>query len=295
MKTAVPSPFEPTRASSTAKTLGLLFGATAFAGTWVFFTWFVIFLGNLPKRNHPWVEPTVDVGATLSPLVAVIANAALLAVFCLQHSSMARPGFKRWLASVMPAHLERATYVHAANFAGFLFLAFWTPIPAVVWSIDNDAAQAVIWFAFGLGWLILFLAALAMGVTELLGLRQAYAWYRGRPMSRLELKTSWLYRYFEHPMYVGVLLGFWMTPHMTVGHALLAIQLTLYIAIALHYERRDLEARFGPRYLAWRSETHRPALPRPATARIAKELLRRFEPIVREPLPPRMRLLLSRF
>lgn len=295
MNVAVPPPFEHGRPSSPAKSLGFLFGATAFAGTWVFFIWFVIFLGNLPKRSHPWIEPTVDVGAaTLSPLVAAVANSLLLTVFCLQHSVMARPAFKRWLGSVMPPHLERATYVHAANFAGFLFLAFWTPIPAVVWSIENDAAQALIWFGFGLGWLILLLAALAMGVTELLGLRQAYAWSLGRPMAPLKLKTSWLYRYFEHPMYVGVLLGFWMTPHMTVGHALLATQLTLYIAIALHYERRDLEARFGPRYLAWRSEALRPALPRPATARIAMELLRRFEPIVKEPLPPRMRLLLAR-
>ena len=295
MNVAVPPPFEHGRPSSPAKSLGFLFGATAFAGTWVFFIWFVIFLGNLPKRSHPWIEPTVDVGAaTLSPLVAAVANSLLLTVFCLQHSVMARPAFKRWLGSVMPPHLERATYVHAANFAGFLFLAFWTPIPAVVWSIENDAAQALIWFGFGLGWLILLLAALAMGVTELLGLRQAYAWSLGRPMAPLKLKTSWLYRYFEHPMYVGVLLGFWMTPHMTVGHALLATQLTLYIAIALHYERRDLVARFGPRYLAWRSEARRPALPRPATARIAMELLRRFEPIVKEPLPPRMRLLLAR-
>ena len=295
MNVAVPPPFEHGRPSSPAKSLGFLFGATAFAGTWVFFIWFVIFLGNLPKRSHPWIEPTVDVGAaTLSPLVAAVANSLLLTVFCLQHSVMARPAFKRWLGSVMPPHLERATYVHAANFAGFLFLAFWTPIPAVVWSMENDAAQALIWFGFGLGWLILLLAALAMGVTELLGLRQAYAWSLGRPMAPLKLKTSWLYRYFEHPMYVGVLLGFWMTPHMTVGHALLATQLTLYIAIALHYERRDLEARFGPRYLAWRSEALRPALPRPATARIAMELLRRFEPIVKEPLPPRMRLLLAR-
>lgn len=260
----------------------------------MFFTWFVIFLGNLPKRSHPWITPTVDHGAAAEPVSAALANALLLAVFCLQHSLMARPRFKRMLATYMPPELERATYVHAANLTGFLFLALWTPIPAPVWSIDNTPAETVIWTGFGLGWLILLLAALSMGVTELLGLRQAWHWYRGRPAPPLELKTSWLYRYMEHPMYVGVLLGFWMTPHMTVGHALLALQLTAYIALAMGYERRDLSARFGSRYVTWRSRHSRRASAMAASGHVAGELKRRFAPIASQPLPNRMVALLAR-
>lgn len=274
--------------------VGLIYGASAFAGTWVFFTWFAIFLGNLPKRSNPWIQPTVDYGAETEPLTAALANFALLTVFCLQHSLMARPRIKRALETFIPTDLERATYVHAANLTGFLFLAFWTPIPAPIWSIENDALQAVMWFGFGLGWLILFLAALSMGVTELLGLRQTWHWYLGKRAPPLGLKTSWLYRSCQHPMYVGVLLGVWMTPHMTVGHALLAAQFTLYIAVAMRYERRDLEHRFGRNYVEWRAHGRRIALPAPASARIAKELERHFAPVVAAPLPRRMAVLLAR-
>jgi protein-S-isoprenylcysteine O-methyltransferase Ste14 len=279
-----------------ARALGLFYGASAFLGTWVFFTWFVIFLGNLPKRHEPWISPTVDVaaGTELTPLAAALANAALLSLFCLQHSLMARPRFKRALAAHLPPALERATYVHAANLTGFLFLALWTPIDGTLWSIENDAVKAVIWMAFGTGWLILFLAALSIDVTELLGLRQAWRWSHGLPHAPLALKTSWLYRYLEHPMYVGVLLGFWMTPHMTVGHALLASQLTLYIALAMSYERRDLTERFGAAYLRWRDRGAPAGLPSSASMRIAAELQRRLEPVVLEPLPRRMVVLLNR-
>src|SRR5690606_22661926 len=98
-----------------------------------------------------------------------------------------------------------------------LFILLWQPVPIVLWHFDNDAIQAVLWTAFGLGWLLLFAAAFAIDIFELLGLRQAWAWYQRRTPSPLTLKTNWLYRYVEHPMYVGVVLGFWMTPHMTLG------------------------------------------------------------------------------
>ena len=273
---------------------GLVYGASAFIGTWVFFVWFAIFLGNLPKRASPWIEPTVDRGTEIDPVVAAIANFALVTLFCLQHSVMARPSVKRAMATCIPADLERATYVHAANLAGFALLALWTPISIPVWSIGNDILKAAIWFGFGLGWLTLLLAALSMGITELLGLRQTWHWYTGKPAPRLALKTSWLYRYCEHPMYVGVLLGVWMTPHMTVGHALLALQFTLYIALAMRFERRDLEQRYGKDYLHWRSPDRPRTLPAAAISGIARGLERSFAPVAAEPLPRRMTVLLAR-
>jgi protein-S-isoprenylcysteine O-methyltransferase Ste14 len=54
-------------------------------------------------------------------------------------------------------------------------------------------------------------------------------------------------------MYVGVLLGVWATPRMTMGHLLLATGLTLYVLIALRYEERDLAMRFGKPYRRWRA------------------------------------------
>lgn len=232
--------------------LGLAYAILAFVGTWVFFTWLVVFLGNLPERSDPWLDPSVDFGAVRDSVFAVIANLGLIGIFCLQHSLMARPAFKRWLATLIPGALERATYVHVANIAGFLMLYFWTPIPTLLWDVENRVGETAIWMAFGAGWITLFIGALSIDLFELLGLKQAWAWYRGRNHQPLTLKTSWLYRYLEHPMYVGVLLGFWMSPNMSVGHALLALAFTAYIAVAMFFERRDLQAKHGRSYADWR-------------------------------------------
>ena len=235
------------------RSLGLVYASTAFIGTWIFFTWFVIFLGNLPKRTDPWVSPSADMGPAPDPIIAAFANFGLILLFCVQHSVMARPAFKRRITSVIPQALERATYVHAANITGFLFLYFWTPMPWVVWSVESSALASILWIAFGVGWVLLLWGAVSINLFELLGLNQAWVWFRGQDPKPLKLETRWIFRYVEHPMYVGVLLGVWMTPHMSVGHLLMASVFTAYIATAMLLERRDLSAKFGRPYVDWRN------------------------------------------
>ncbi|NJM36134.1 MAG: isoprenylcysteine carboxylmethyltransferase family protein [Rhodomicrobium sp.] len=217
---------------------------TGFVATFAFFTCFVIFLGNLPKLDEPWLSPTVDTGPALAPLPAALIDLSLIALFGLQHSLMARPWFKRWLTRAVPQPMERAAYVIAAALAGFIMLIFWQPIPQVLWSVSG-AAAALLWSFFALGWAILLVSAINFGIFELLGLRQACAFYRGEPQPEPSLKTRGLYRWLGHPMYAGVLMGLWITPHMTVGHALIAAGLTVYIRIGMHYETRDLSRTFG--------------------------------------------------
>jgi protein-S-isoprenylcysteine O-methyltransferase Ste14 len=166
---------------------------------------------------------------------------------------MARPKLKRYWTRIVPAGLERATYVHAANLAGFAIILFWQPIPATLWHVDTEAGALLLWALFASGWLILLAAAVSFGVFELLGTTQAGAWSSRRAAPPPSLKTGWLYAYVPHPMYVGLLLGVWVTPHMSFGHALLATGFTVYILIALGYEERDLAARFGGPYRRWRS------------------------------------------
>jgi protein-S-isoprenylcysteine O-methyltransferase Ste14 len=131
-------------------------------------------------------------------------------------------------------------------------LAFWQPIPLTLWHATGPLAVPL-WALFAIGWTILLSAGITFNLFELLGMRQAWAWYRRRTVPPLTLKTHWLYDWMRHPMYVGVLLGLWMTPHMTAGHALMAATFTLYILIAMRYEERDLSASFGGAYRAWRA------------------------------------------
>jgi methanethiol S-methyltransferase len=238
---------------------GLCYALLAFAATFVFFAWFVIFLGNLPKPSKPWVDPTVDIGGTVNLFAAALIDIGLVALFGLQHSLMARPGFKAWWTSIVPEGLERATYTMAASLAGFIMLFFWQPIPITIWHVPAPGA-ILLWALFAMGWTILLSSAITFNLFELLGVRQAWAWYHDRPIPPLTLKTHWLYDWMRHPMYVGVLLGLWMTPYMTVGHALIAATFTLYILMAMRYEERDLSANFGASYVAWREGADRDRL-----------------------------------
>lgn len=240
---------------------GLLYGVLAFIMTFGFFTHYVIFLGNLPKISEPWLSPTVDTGSSITPIAAALVDLGLVALFGLQHSLMARTEFKAWWTRTVPKGLERSTYVMAASIVGFIMVIFWQPIPIVIWDVSG-AIESVFWSLFGLGWLLLLASGISFNIFELLGVRQAWNWYQGRPTPPLTLKTHWLYDWMKHPMYAGFLLGVWMTPFMTVGHALMASAFTLYILIAMRYEERDLSRNFGEAYETWR-EGPQDARPRP--------------------------------
>jgi protein-S-isoprenylcysteine O-methyltransferase Ste14 len=234
--------------SPIARALSLAYAGAAFVLTFVFFTWLVVFLSNLPSLgSEPWISPSVDKGETIHPFYAALWDIGLVALFGLQHSAMARPSFKVWIKRYVPEGLERSTYVMAAAGAGFIMLAFWKPIPIVLWHVGEPVAS-LISVIFAIGWVILLTAAVNMGVFELLGVRQAWAWVNGREPPKPTYKQHGLYAIVPHPMYVGVALGFWAAPYMTVGHAVFSAAMTAYLLIGKHYEERDLRRTFAATY-----------------------------------------------
>jgi protein-S-isoprenylcysteine O-methyltransferase Ste14 len=235
----------------------------------------------LPNASSPWINPTIDVVADRDSTVqsiwtALLGNLALIALFTLQHSIMARPQFKSRLTRYIPHALERTVYVYAACVAGFLLLVLWEPVPHAIWSIEHTASEVLLWAGFTCGWLLLAAGALSMDMFELLGLRQAWTYYLSRPSPRLSLKTTALYHLLSHPMYVGVLLGLWCTPSMTAGHLLLALALTGYIAVGVRLEERDLQRRFGAAYTAWRTSSPTPSAGIPPPLKLVARDLRTF-------------------
>jgi len=232
--------------------LGPIYAWSGFAIMWAFWVSFIIFLAEPRQLLSWWPLPTIDKGdASLHPLAAGLINLGLIALFVLQHSVMARPWFKKQIMR-MPAVFERCTFVHMANLALFALIVFWQPLPQELWNVSSGLLRDAIWTLFAVGWVILFLGAWSFGILDLLGVERMRAWADDRSASQPRLKTGWLYRWLRHPMYVGVLLGVWGTPRMSVGHALLALGLTGYVLIAMRYEERDLARTFGARYNRWR-------------------------------------------
>jgi len=221
---------------------------------WAFWICFAIFLSTPRQLLEHWPLPMIDHGGFIgNPWLAAIVDVALIAGFGLQHSLMARPWFKARVKHRLPGAFERCTYVHMANASLFALIIFWQPIPIEVWNVGRGFWQHVILAVFAAGWVVLLLGAWSFGIFDLLGLNQMRAWTEGRLPVQAQLKTAGIYRWLRHPMYVGVLAAVWAAPRMTVGHLLLAVGLSFYVLIAMRYEERDLLARYGARYLHWRS------------------------------------------
>lgn len=228
------------------RTLALLYGLVTYTLFLGVFLYAIGFVGGF------LVPRSVDAGGPEASLGnALLVNALLLGLFAVQHSVMARPGFKRWWTRMVPKSVERATYVLATNAVLALLFWQWRPIPGTVWVIDHPAGRGVMWGLFALGWLIVLAATFMISHAHLFGVQQVWDRFRGRKPSEPRFQTPALYQHLRHPIMIGFLIAFWATPAMTWGHLLFAVATTGYILIALRLEERDLVAYFGDRYRAY--------------------------------------------
>lgn len=210
--------------------------------------------------------PGVAPGPAEGPVgPAILINVSLLAGFSLQHSVMARPGFKRWWTSLVPAPIERSTYVLVSSAVTFALCLGWQPLPGVWWSAGSVLAQGLWWAGFALGLAVLLGASFHIDHFDLLGLRQTWCLLRDRQASPPPFLVRGLYRLVRHPIYVGWLLLFWCTPVMRTDHLLLAAGMTVYVVAAIRLEERDLVVEHGRLYESYQRAV--PALvPRPSGA-----------------------------
>jgi protein-S-isoprenylcysteine O-methyltransferase Ste14 len=232
--------------------LGMCYGAVAYLLFLVSFGYAIGFVGNL------WVPRSVD-DALWAPVgQAVLIDGALLAVFAVQHSVMARPAFKRWWTRFVPASIERSTYVVLASGALLLLYWQWRTLPDVVWDVNLPAARVALWALFWLGWATVFFSSFMVNHFDLFGLRQVYLAWRGKPYRDIDFRVRFLYRLVRHPLMLGFLVAFWATPTMTAGHLLFSVATTAYILVALRLEEHDLVESLGEEYRVYRREV--PAL-----------------------------------
>lgn len=227
------------------RVLVLGYGLLAYLVFLVSVLYYIGFLANVG------VPSGIDEG-TVAPLAkAVVVDVGLIASFGLQHSVMARPWFKtRWTRAI-PEPVERSTYVLLASVVLLAVAWWWHPLPTVVWEI-NGVAGWILWGGYGLGWGIVILSTFQISHTELFGLQQVYAYFRGREPPSIPFQTPGFYQYVRHPLMTGLLLAFWTTPYMTVGHLLFAVGFTSYILIGVRLEERMLVAAYGDEYRQYR-------------------------------------------
>ncbi len=228
------------------------YGAAAYLLFLAVFLYLVAFVGNF------LVPRTVDHGVSAPIGEAVLVNMALLGLFGLQHSVMARPGFKARWTRLVPPSIERSTYVMLSNVVLVLLYWQWRTMPAVIWEVELPLGRLALWTLFGLGWVIALASTFMINHFDLFGLRQVYLAWRAKPYTDLDFHVRFFYRLVRHPLMLGFLIAFWAAPTMTAGHLLFSITMTGYILIATQFEERDLVAALGDDYRNYRREV--PAL-----------------------------------
>jgi protein-S-isoprenylcysteine O-methyltransferase Ste14 len=225
-----------TRAGPVAKTFAALCCLIAFAGQGAL-VMLILALGldlwPMPEKPASWETWVV--------------NVSWLGAFAVQHSGMARRTFKQLWTRIVPNYLERSVYAASSGMVLLGLCWFWQPLSGEpLWRVSLAMEAGALLGAIGM-----LLFTLRFDGSGLIGIRQV--WENGQPPSPDRLQIVGPYRWVRHPLMACLLVFLWCHPVMPPTLALLSGGLTVYVLLALILEERDLIARFGTAYRAYRA------------------------------------------
>ncbi len=224
--------------------LGVLGGAVAPA-LFVPRAWSIFVRGaNPPLESAPG-----------GPVAHILFDLALVVVFGLQHSGMARRSWRAAWARRFSAATERSIYSLFSGLALALLFAAWRPVGGIAWSVDQPAIAGVLFVTLAVGWGLAIASSFAIGGLELLGVPQVTAWLAGRAHEPPRFRAPGPYRLVRHPILLGFLLGMWSGPVMTVDRLVLVAGMSVYLLVGIALEERDLLVDLGEPYRLWREHT----------------------------------------
>lgn len=225
-----------------------LYGVICYLVFLVTFVYAIGFVGNyiVPK--------SIDAGYQGGSGTILIINLLLLTLFAVQHSVMARQGFKKMWTKLVPKPVERSTYVLFSSIVLIVLFYFWRPMTDEIWNTENTAMAQILTALYFFGWFVVLTGTYLINHFNLFGLQQVYLNLVKRELQNQKFVTPLYYKFVRHPLMLGFIIAFWAAPVMTVGHLLFAIATTGYILVAIQLEERDLVKFHGEEYKRYQRE-----------------------------------------
>lgn len=231
------------------KTIFFLYGIIAYVIFLGVFLYAVGFIGDFA------VPKTINSGEGAGFGQALLINLGVLTIFALQHSVMARPGFKQWWTQYINPAIERSTYVLLASLALILVYWFWQPMRGIIWEVQNETGITVLYGLYALGWVIVLLSTFMINHFDLFGLKQVNEYLKSIEPQPIPFKITFFYGIVRHPIMLGFIIAFWSTPVMTTAHLVFSVTTTFYILIAIKFlEERDLKKFHGEKYVEYQNK-----------------------------------------
>jgi len=233
------------------RSLVMLYGVVSYLLFFGVFVYLIAFVGDI------FVPKTISSVVDLDVTTALLTNVSLMLLWGIQHSVMARGWFKEAIAKVVPHHTERSTYVLFSSVILIIMMYYWQPIPGVIWQVENTLWQQVLWGLFGLGWALALLSSFLTDHFDLFGLRQTWLYLINKSYTSVGFSERLFYRWVRHPMMLGLLIAFWATPIMDVGHLTFSIGMSIYVLVGIYFEEKELAKSIGSKYEEYQERTSR--------------------------------------
>ena len=229
--------------------LTMLYGVLSYLIFFAVFVYFIGFVGDV------FVPKSLSSVAEMSFSDALAINVGLMLLWGVQHSVMARDWFKEMIASVVPHQVERSTYVLTSAIVLAVLMFYWQPMDTLIWHVNDIFWQQVLWVIFGLGWVLVLVATFLTDHFDLFGLRQSWLYFVKKTYTPVVFTEYLFYRWIRHPMMLGLLMAFWSTSIMTLGHLVFSIGMSIYVLLGIHYEEKGLAKAIGQPYQDYQQRT----------------------------------------
>jgi len=220
-----------------------------------YFVFFGVFLYLIAFVGDIFAPKTVSSAVTMDASSALIINIGLMLLWGIQHTVMARSGFKQAIVKVVPQHTERSTYVLLSSVILIIMMYYWQPMEGTVWQVQDLLAQQVLWVVFGLGWGLVLLSTFLTNHFDLFGLRQGWLHLQKQSYTSVVFTERLFYSSIRHPMMLGLLIAFWAAPVMTMGHLVFSLGMSFYIVVGIYFEEKGLTETIGAQYTEYQQRT----------------------------------------